>query len=175
MRTVTFGGANSLDNFIARKDHSVDWLMWSDEAAALMRDYWKSIDTIVMGRKTFEVAQKSAGKSKGKSAIKTYVFSRTLKPKAGQDFEIVSEDAGSFVRKLKAEKGKDICVMGGGELAQSLFEADVIDEIGLNIHPVLLGSGVPLFLPMTRQSNLELVECKPFKNGCVFVKYRVKR
>ena len=64
--------------------------------------------------------------------------------------------------------------MGGGELAKSLFEADLIDEIGFNIHPVLLGSGIPLFHPMTRQIDLELKECKPFKNGCVLVTYRVK-
>ena len=75
---------------------------------------------------------------------------------------------------LKQTEGKDICLMGGGELARSLFEADLIDEIGFNIHPVLLGSGIPLFHPMTRQINLELKECRAFKNGCVLVTYRVK-
>ncbi len=65
--------------------------------------------------------------------------------------------------------------MGGGELAHSLFEADLIDEIGCNIHPVLLGSGVPLFHEMKRQIDLELIECKTFKNDCVLVSYRVKR
>jgi dihydrofolate reductase len=64
--------------------------------------------------------------------------------------------------------------MGGGLLAKSLFEADLIDEIGFNIHPVLLGSGIPLFHEMNHQINLELIECKPFKNGCVMVSYRVK-
>jgi dihydrofolate reductase len=65
-------------------------------------------------------------------------------------------------------------VMGGGELANALFEAEVIDEIGLNIHPVLLGSGVPLFHTLKRQIDLELLACRPFKNGCVHVLYRVK-
>jgi dihydrofolate reductase len=64
--------------------------------------------------------------------------------------------------------------MGGGELAKSLFEAGLIDEIGFNIHPVLLGSGIPLFHAMAHQINLELLECKAFKNGCVLVRYRVK-
>ncbi len=59
-------------------------------------------------------------------------------------------------------------------MAKSLFEAKVIDEIGFNIHPILLGSGIPLFLPMKRQVDLELLECKAFKNGCVLVWYRVK-
>jgi len=64
--------------------------------------------------------------------------------------------------------------MGGGELAKSLFEAALIDEIGFNIHPVLLGSGIPLFHEMSHQIDLELLECKTFRNGCVLVKYRVK-
>jgi dihydrofolate reductase len=63
---------------------------------------------------------------------------------------------------------------GGGELARSLFEADLIDEIGFNIHPVLLGAGIPLFHPMKWQIDLKLLECKTFKNGCILVTYRVK-
>lgn len=175
MRKVTFGGANSLDNFIARKDDAVDWLKWSKEAAAFMTEYWKTIDTIVMGRKTYEVALRmSAGGSNPYAGVKTYVFSRTTKPKRGSGVQIIADDAAEFVRNLKAQEGKDICVMGGGLLAKSLFEADLIDEIGFNIHPVLLGSGIPLFYEMSHQIDLELIECKSFKNGCVLVSYRVK-
>jgi dihydrofolate reductase len=65
--------------------------------------------------------------------------------------------------------------MGGGELAHSLLEAGLVDEIGFNIHPVLLGSGTPLFYPMKRQIDLELLDCRRFKNGCVYVMYRVKK
>ena len=174
MRKVTFGGANSLDNFLARKDDAVDWLLWCDEAGAVMSAYWKTIDTILMGRKTYEVALRG---SKGKSpypGMKSYVFSKTLKPDSHRDVTIVSTDAAEFVRHLKSQPGKDICLMGGGELANSLFAAGLIDEIGLNIHPVLLGSGVPLFHAMSRQINLELLESNTFKNGCVCVRYRVK-
>jgi len=175
MRKVTFGGANSLDNYFARKDDSVDWLMWCDEAAAVMTDYWKTIDTILMGRKTYDVAvRNSKGKTNPYPAIKTYVFSRTLKRARDKATKIVSEDAVEFVRQLKNEEGKDICVMGGGDFAKTLFEADLIDEVGFNIHPVLLGSGIPLFHEMKQQINLELLECKRFKNGCVYVSYRVK-
>ena len=175
MRKVTFGGAPSLDNFFAREDGGVDWLMWSDEAAEIMGDYWKTIDTVVMGRKTYEAAlEMTKGKSNPYPGIKSYVFSRTLKPRK-RPVEIISGDAVAFVRKLKKQAGKDICVMGGGELAHSLLEARLIDEIGFNIHPVLLGSGTPLFHPMKRQIDLELLDCRRFQNGCVYVMYRVKK
>jgi dihydrofolate reductase len=173
MRKVTFGGANSLDNYLARTDHAVDWLRWGAEAAAVMADYWKTIDTILMGRKTYEVALRRGGGG-GYPGVKTFVFSRTLAEGSRDGVTIVSGEAAGFVRELKKQAGKDICLMGGGELARSLFEAGLIDEIGLNIHPVLLGSGIPLFHPMSRQIDLELLECKPFTNGCVLVKYRVK-
>jgi dihydrofolate reductase len=174
MRKVTFGGANSLDNFIARKDDAVDWLMWSKEAGAIMQDYWKTIDTVVMGRRTYEVAMKSGGGAGGGyPGIKTYVLSRTLKKIKGKGVELISEDAADFVRRLKNEPGKDICIMGGGLLAKSLFEAGLIDEIGFNVHPVLLGSGIPLFHVMKEPINLELVKCQQLKNGCVVLTYNV--
>ena len=174
MRKVTFGGASSLDNFIARKDDSVDWLLWSDEAGEIMREYWKTIDTIVMGRRTYEVAARRGSKG-GYSGVKTYVFSRTIKKAGTKKLTFVSEDAASFVRRLKEEEGKDICVMGGGVLAKSLFEAGLIDEVGLNIHPVLLGSGIPLFYEMPHQIDLEMVKCQQLTNGCVVVTYRTRK
>jgi dihydrofolate reductase len=172
MRKVTFGGANSLDNYFARKDDAVDWLLWGDEVRSITATFWKTVDTVVMGRRTYEVALRFGTTSY--PGVKNYVFSRTLKASVDQKVEIISEDAAQFVRKLKNQEGKDICVMGGGLLAKSLFEANLIDEIGLNIHPVLLGSGIPLFHEISHQLDLELLDCKQFKNGCVFVSYRVK-
>ncbi len=175
MRKVTFGGANSLDNFIARSDHALDWLLWGKEAAAIMSDYWKTIDTILMGRKTYEVALQHGKGGAGYAGIKTYVFSRTLADGADDSVAVIRGDAAEFVRDLKAQDGKGICLMGGGELARSLLEAGLIDELGFNFHPVLLGSGIPLFHPMSRQIDLELLECRALTNGCVYVTYRVRR
>jgi dihydrofolate reductase len=172
MRKVTFGGANSLDDYFARKDDAVDWLLWGAEVSSITATFWKTVDTVVMGRRTYEVALRSG--TTAYPGVKNYVFSRTLKESPDQKVEIIREDAAQFVRKLKNQEGKDICVMGGGLLAKSLFEANLIDEIGLNIHPVLLGSGIPLFHEMSHQIDLELLDCKPFENGCVFVSYRVK-
>ena len=97
-----------------------------------------------------------------------------LKPRSTRKLEITSEDVAEVVGRLKQQEGKDICIMGGGLLAKPLFEADLIDEIGFNIHPVLLGSGIPLFHEMNRQIDLELIECQTLKTGCVLVTYRVK-
>jgi dihydrofolate reductase len=167
MRKVTFGGANSLDNFFARKNDAVDWLQWSPEVAAISGEYWKTIDTVVMGRRTFEVAKTAY------PGVKNYVCSRTLKRTPAKDVELVSRDAVDFVRELKNQPGKGICIMGGGLLAKSLLEAGLIDEIGLNIQPVLLGSGIPLFHEMKRQIDLELLDSKVLKNGSVYLRYRV--
>ncbi len=172
MRKVTFGGANSLDNYFARKDNAVDWLLWTEEVSDIMAKFWKTIDTVLMGRRTYEVASQQSMSSY--PGVKNYVFSRTMKKSPNKNVKIISEDVAKFVRKLKREKGKGICVMGGGLLAKPLFEADLIDEVSFNIHPVLLGSGIPVFHQMKRQIDLELIECKTLKNGCVAVTYRVK-
>jgi dihydrofolate reductase len=175
MRKVTFGCASSLDNYIAREDGSFDWIMHSDEANEIMKDYWPRIDTMVMGRKTWEIAQKYAGNAKKPHGeLETYVFSTTLEPGNRDGVTFIDSDPAEFVRDLKRRDGKEICIMSGGSLAKPLLEAGVIDEIGLNIHPVLLGSGAPLFYKMDKQIGLEIINCRPFKNGCVYVLYRVK-
>ena len=105
MRKVIFGGANSLDNYIARKDDAVDWLMWSNEAAAVMTDYWKTIDTIVMGRKTYEVALRMGA---GGGAYAGYEDLRLLTDHAAspgkkkiKNLEFISEDAADVCAQAK--------------------------------------------------------------------------
>jgi dihydrofolate reductase len=87
---------------------------------------------------------------------------------------LVSTDAGEFVRDLKAKPGKDICILGGGDFGRSLFAAGVIDEVGVNIHPILLGAGVPLFLDTGQRISLELIENRTIDGGCVLATYRVR-
>jgi dihydrofolate reductase len=173
MRTVTYGAACSLDGFIAPADGSMDWLHFSRDVQEFMKTYWASIDTMLMGRKTWEFAAAQGGSGGGSMrGITTYIFSRTL-TSVGRGAHLVREDAGEFVRQLKQQPGKDICVMGGGELAQSLFAAGVIDEVGLNVHPILLGSGVPFFRDAGRRIALELTESRVIDGGCVLSTYRV--
>jgi dihydrofolate reductase len=171
MRTVTYGAACSVDGYIAPADGTMDWLDFNADAQAEMASYWSTIDTILMGRKTWEVAQAHAGGGE-MPGIKAYLFSRTLRTEPA-GIELVREDAGEFVRRLKQQSGKGICVMGGSELARSLFAAGVIDEVGANVHPILLGSGVPLFVDAGRRIRLELVRARAIQGGCVLMNYRV--
>jgi dihydrofolate reductase len=174
MRTVTYGAACSLDGFITGPGGAMDWLHFSKDVEAFIAAYWARIDTVVMGRKTWEVAAaQSGGKGGGMRGTKAYVFSRTLKDIDAQGVELVADDPGAFVRSLKRAGGKDICVLGGGDLARSLFAAGVIDEVGANIHPVLLGSGTPLFQDAGRRVELELKENRTLEGGCVLATYRV--
>src|SRR5262245_30151711 len=187
MRTVTYGGAVSLDGFLAGADGSLDWLHFSPDVQQVMADYWKTVDTILMGRKTYAVAAAQSGAtSRGATsskprkrratrepAMRTYVFSRTLEAIDQPGVELVRGDAAAFVRDLKARPGKDICLMGGGELAQSLLAAGLVDEVGLNIHPVLLGTGVPFFRDPGLRVQLSLTECRTLDGGCVLANYRV--
>lgn len=174
MRTVTYGGATSLDMFITGPGEAIDWIVMSDDVQKIMAEYWGTIDTVLMGRKTYEFSvDGGGGGGPSMEGISTYVFSRAMKQPPAAGITVVSDDAGAFVRGLKAQPGKGIMVMGGGELARSLFEADVIDELGVNIHPVLLGSGTPLVAGLTRRVDLELISVRPIHGGCVYATYRV--
>jgi dihydrofolate reductase len=173
MRKVTLGLANSLDNYIARTDGACDWLLWDDETAAVSSVYLQTVDTFLIGRKTYEVML--ANGTTSYPGFQHYVFSRTLPKSTDPNVEVIGEDAAAFVARLKREAGKGLCLYGGGELARSLFVAHLIDEIVLNIHPVLLGSGVPLFYEMPQPMALELLESKPCQRGNIIVTYRVKR
>lgn len=178
MRTVTYGAACSLDGFIADVNGGVDWLHFSRDVTEVMAQYWATVDTILMGRKTWAVAAAAAGSEEevdpnAFSGVRTYVFSRTLERIDQPGVTLVSGDPGGFVRRLRGEPGKGICVMGGGELACSLFAAGVIDEVGVNIHPVLLGAGVPLFRDAGRRIALDMIDTRRIAGGCVLATYRV--
>lgn len=200
MRKVIYGGACSLDGFLTGPDGAMDWLHFSQDAQAIMGQTWATMDAMLFGRKTWEVAAggsqgeggadggrrrkggkrgeagkaASAGSRRGSSGPASYLFSRTITA-APDGMTLVRDDAGGFVRQLKQAPGRDIIVMSGGNLARSLFDAGVIDEVGLNIHPVLLGAGTPTFLDPGRRIRLELLEARALDGGCVFVRYGVKR
>jgi dihydrofolate reductase len=173
MRKVIYGGACSLDGFLADRSGAIDWLHFSKAVQQIMAKQWATVDTILFGRKTFEFAAAQGG-GPGMNGVNAYVLSRTLTTSPAKGVELVSSDAGEFVRALKSKPGKDIIVMSGGNLASSLLRAGVVDEVGFNIHPVLLGAGVPAFLDTGGRIKLELIETRALDGGCVLVTYRVK-
>jgi dihydrofolate reductase len=128
---------------------------------------------MLMGRKTFEFAQRMDGGPVPKG-VTTYVFSRTLDSVPEGAGVLVREDAADFVRRMKGEPGGGIVVMGGGALGSALIEAGLVDEIGFSVHPVLLGGGTPAFHPFSRRIALELIEARPIARECVLLRYRVR-
>jgi dihydrofolate reductase len=173
MRTVTYGAACSLDGFIAARDGAIDWLHFTKDVQQQIASYWKTIDTMLIGRKTWAVGEEQGGAGAMTQGITTYLFSRTMR-EAPPGVQLVSGGAGAFVRELKQQPGKGICLMGGGELAVSLLEAGVVDEVRLNVHPILLGDGIPLFRDAGRRIPLELLDSRVIEGGCVISRYRVR-
>jgi dihydrofolate reductase len=171
-RRLVWSAAVSLDLYLAGPDEALDWMRWSDDAAAISGGMWSGVDTLLMGRKTYDFAAKSGGGDAGSGAISTFIFSRTMAaPPKGA--ELVREDAVGFVRALKARAGGGIVLMGGGALASALIEGGVVDEIGLNVHPVLLGGGTPFFRPMARRIEAALIEARAIATDCVHLRYRL--
>jgi dihydrofolate reductase len=162
MRIVAYGGAVSLDGFLAGADGSIDWLHFSKDVQQVMTDHWKDVDTILMGRKTYLVSVAQGRQSPKKPA----------KSVDDPGVELVAADATEFVRDLKRRPGKRICLMGGGELAQPLLAAGLVEEIGLNIHPVLLGAGIPTFRDPGHRVKLTLTECRQLEGGCILARYK---
>jgi dihydrofolate reductase len=167
MRKIILFIATSLDGYIASKDGSVDWLFTDSDYGT--KSFMKTIDTILMGRKTYKQAlefglEYYAGK-------KIYVFTKSKKMKSAEGVEIINEDAISFTRKLKRKKGKNIWLMGGGELATSLQKKNLIDEYMLFVHPVLLGEGIPLFSDISGIKTIKLKSYKKFSSGLVRINY----
>lgn len=172
MRNVKYAVANSLDGFIARQDDSFDWIIMDGEVMNELTEFFKSVDTVLMGRRTYEVVLSHATEETYPANMKSYVFSRTLKK--SENAEIISENAAEFIRQLKHQDGKDIWLMGGANLAKTLFDENLVDEILLGVHPILLGSGIPLFPQIKHEVNLELTACKRHQNGTLSLFYKVR-
>ena len=169
MRKVVLGLGISLDGYIARPDGSVDFLFMPKDYS--MAEFFKTVDTSVMGRKTYEVGLAMAGDDFD-PGMKAYVFSRTVPPGGRKKFTFVNETPAELIERLRKESGKDIWLMGGGELARDFLKADLVDEIYLGIVPVLIGEGIPLFPSGFPQREFELLENKSYSRGLVALKYR---
>ena len=171
MRKVVYGGAMSLDGFIAGPNGEFDWIVMDPEIdfTALMARF----DTFLIGRKTFEMMGKMGSPAKSTKQIKSYVFSRTLKASDHPGITI-SDDAVGVVTELRKEPGKDIALFGGGELFRSLLTEGLVDRIEMTLIPVLLGGGIPLLPPPAGRALLKLRGQKVYqKTGSISLEYDI--
>ncbi len=178
MRKIIVYIATSADGFIARKDGAVDWLDRPETAGdyGMMR-FFKSIDTILWGRKTYDMLRKF--QKEGKAApdmygpIKNYAFSRKPPKKVLDGFEFVNEPIRKFAQRLRRQKGKDIWMMGGGGIIGSFLDEGAIDEFIIHVIPTFIGEGIPLISPQQRTVALNLLSTKKFSDGVVRMHYQV--
>jgi len=174
MRRLKYHVAATIDGFIAHEDHTIDGFVPGGEH---VDDYLHSLRTdygvVLMGRRTYEFGFQF-GITNPYPWMKQYVFSGTMERSPDSNVELVSENVVDFVRKLKDGTGKDIYLCGGANLATNLFREGLIEEILLKLNPVVFGSGIPLFLGAIKQTDLELIYCKRYANGVVFLHYRVR-
>ncbi len=175
MRKIILGLAVSLDGFIEGPNGEFDWCFTDQDYG--LSDFFKRIDAVFYGRKSFQLSeQMSAGGDgiPGMPQMKEYVFSNTL-TQIKDGAVIVSGDTKEEVEKIKQEPGKDIWLFGGASLTSSLMNLGLVDEIWLSIHPILLGSGKPLFTGISDRIPLQLLESKTYETGLVSVKYALAK
>ncbi len=168
MRKVVLGVGITIDGYIARPNGDVDFLFMPGDFS--MAPFFASIDTAIMGRKTYEVSLKLGG-SFSKS-IASFVLSRTLSISHRDGLTITSQSPAALVRDIRRRSGKNIWLMGGGEVAREFLNADLVDELSLGIIPLLLGDGIRLFPAGFPQRSFALVENKTYSKGLVELKYR---
>jgi dihydrofolate reductase len=174
--------ATSADGYIARPDGDVEWLnrrpRTSDHG---MRELYASIDTIVLGRKTYDWSMDYVAKHKMKRStifdpkMANYVFSRNPPADPIPEVTFVSEPVSAFARRLRTAPGKHIWMMGGGEIIASFLDAGEIDEFDIHVIPTLIGDGIPLIARRHRDIPLRLIASESYPDGVVRLRYAVER
>lgn len=178
-RKIIVEMAVSADGFIARHDGSVDWLdRPSPEGHYGMVEFYKTIDTILWGRKTYDTVldfQKKGVPGSGfDTKLKNYVFTRgPLPSEAPAGVQFVTEPVKEFAKRLREQEGKDIWMMGGAGIIASFLDNEEIDEFSLTVIPTFIGEGIPMVAPARRNVSLKLISSTKFPDGVVKLHYEV--
>lgn len=184
MRNVIYAINVSMDGFIEDKDGDIGWSEPSEELHRYFGDLELEIDVHLYGRRLYEAmagywptadTNPSAPDYEIEYArrwqqVANVVFSRTLEQVPEPD-RLVRENVAEEIRRLKAQPGKDM-VVGGAGLAASLLKLDLVDEVRLVVHPVILGGGKPMFPGLDHMLRFRLIETRQFKSGVVLLRYQ---
>ncbi len=178
MRKIIVCITTSADGYIARPDGNVDWLNRPRTAGDYgMGAFYRSIDAILWGRKTYEVAldfqKKGVKGAEFDPNIKNYAFSRKPPKSPAAGIEFVCESVKAFARRLRGAPGKDIWIMGGAGLVASFLDAGEIDEFIVHVFPTFIGEGISLIAPRHRTVPLALRSCRSYSDGVVRLHYSV--
>jgi dihydrofolate reductase len=141
-----------------------------DEGNQFKLDETMGSDALLLGRETYEGFAKAWPEREGEFADKfntmpKYVVSSTLESPEWSNTTVLSGDVVEEVTKLKQQYERDIVVHGSAQLAQTLIEHDLVDELRLMVYPVVVGAGKRLFAETSQKKNLRLVETKTFNDG----------
>lgn len=174
MRRVIESTLVSADGVIS-DPHTWTGEHFDDEAVAYALERLRHCDAMVMGRRTYEMfstiwATPSDGYGRAIHALRKYVFTSTLRQAGWNNTQIIGTDVATAVRDLKRQDGRDIVLYGHGPVGQALLESDLLDELNLWVHPVLVGSGTPLFREGAK-TELRLVGTKTTRTGVVILTY----
>src|SRR5436190_21364549 len=174
-RNVIVHIGTSADGYIARPDGDLEWLTSRSKPEGFygMSAFMRSIDTKLLGRKTYEMSLRMGAKFDSKS--RTIVCSRHAPPAgAPSAVEFVNGAIGPFVSRLREQPGKDIWLMGGGEIIASFLDEQAIDEFVISVAPVFIGDGIPLIARRHRHVPLELRSIERFEDGLAQLRYSVQ-
>lgn len=172
MRLLKYHVAATVDGYIAHPDGSFDGFPMEGDHVDDFISSLGSYDAVLMGTKTYEVGLK-VGVTDPYPPLKPYVFSRSITEPPDPRVELVAEDAVGFVRGLKSQPGKDVWLCGGGKLASTLLDAQLVDEIIVKLNPRLFGKGISLIGGGDRVVALELRDSKVYDTGVVLLTYGV--